>query len=96
MRLALGTVLLWFIGTGRATPTEAEIAPLGWASKIEVRQPIPNTAHAHKSIIWVARSTNLHHRRRAAPRSGFNPRPRQPMRTPRGPASLACKQPPVR
>ena len=36
MRLALGTVLLWFIGTGRATPTEAEIAPPGWASKIEV------------------------------------------------------------
>ena len=36
MRLALGTVLLWFIGTGRATPTETEIAPPGWASKIEV------------------------------------------------------------
>ena len=50
MRLALGTVLLWFIGTGRATPTEAEIAPLGWASKIEVRQPIPNTAHAHSPL----------------------------------------------
>ena len=47
MRLALGTVLLWFIGTGRATPTEAEIAPLGSAGKIEVWQPIPNTARMH-------------------------------------------------
>ena len=81
MRLALGTVLLWFIGTGRATPTEAEIAPLGWASKIEVRQPIPNTAHhthTTQSIIWVARSTSLHHRRRAAPRSASTRAPANP------------------
>lgn len=35
MRLALGTVLLWCIGTGHATRNEAEIAPLGSASKIE-------------------------------------------------------------
>ena len=46
MKFALGTVLLWLIGTGRATPTEAEIAPLGWAGKmIEVKAHRPHYTH---------------------------------------------------
>ena len=35
-RMRVANLLLLFIGTGHATPTEAEIAPLGWAGEIKV------------------------------------------------------------
>ena len=74
MKVALGTVLLWLIGTGRATPTEAEIAPLGWAGKmIEVKAHRPHYTHTvHLSGQPAARICTTAGARAAL---GFQPAP---------------------
>ena len=80
MKAALGTSLLWFIGTGRATPTETTgIAPLDWAiGKITVTAYRPS--HTHTVHIWAAApratsATATARRAANAPRSGPSPRP---------------------
>ena len=63
-RMRVANLLLLFIGTGHATPTEAEIAPLGWAGKVKVTYQPPHThAHSPFPFIWAAHITSLHHHR---------------------------------
>jgi len=90
MKAALGTSLLWFIGTGRATPTETTgIAPLDWAiGKITVTAYRPS--HTHTVHIWAAApraTTAYRHRAPRRERAALwaEPSPRQPVRTTRGP-----------
>ena len=94
MKAALGTSLLWFIGTGRATPTETTgIAPLDWAiGKITVTAYRPSHTHT----VHMGSCTTYHHRvppctarcAANAPRSGPSPRPANPCAQRVGPASL--------